>query len=132
MDPVQYRAYYYFLMTHDMYDETVTSNYFGSKKVTVIMSPSQLILKTLQFYEGVEAEQRRPPQLFYGLCSLTIWRSMHESSKVVTPGEYFSTFTRSLKLRTSHVRTARLMDGGTLKTPIPKCRLYWSFLFGVV
>jgi hypothetical protein len=21
---------------------------------------------------------------------------------------------------------------GTLKTPIPKCRLYWSFLFGVV
>ncbi len=25
-----------------------------------------------------------------------------------------------------------LMDEGTLKTPIPKCRLYWSFLFGVV
>ncbi len=24
------------------------------------------------------------------------------------------------------------MDEGTLKTPIPKCRLYWSFLFGVV
>jgi hypothetical protein len=24
------------------------------------------------------------------------------------------------------------MDKGTLKTPIPKCRLYWSFLFGVV
>ncbi len=23
------------------------------------------------------------------------------------------------------------MDEGTLKTPIPKCRLYWSFLFGV-
>jgi hypothetical protein len=25
-----------------------------------------------------------------------------------------------------------IMDEGTLKTPIPKCRLYWSFLFGVV
>jgi hypothetical protein len=24
------------------------------------------------------------------------------------------------------------MDEGTLKTPIPKCRHYWSFLFGVV
>jgi hypothetical protein len=24
------------------------------------------------------------------------------------------------------------MDEGTLKTPIPKSRLYWSFLFGVV
>jgi hypothetical protein len=24
------------------------------------------------------------------------------------------------------------MDEGTLETPIPKCRLYWSFLFGVV
>jgi hypothetical protein len=24
------------------------------------------------------------------------------------------------------------MDEGTLKTPIPKCRLYWSFLSGVV
>jgi hypothetical protein len=24
------------------------------------------------------------------------------------------------------------MDEGTLNTPIPKCRLYWSFLFGVV
>jgi hypothetical protein len=24
------------------------------------------------------------------------------------------------------------MDEGTLKTPIPKCRLYWSFFFGVV
>jgi hypothetical protein len=24
------------------------------------------------------------------------------------------------------------MEKGTLKTPIPKCRLYWSFLFGVV
>jgi hypothetical protein len=24
------------------------------------------------------------------------------------------------------------MDEGTLKSPIPKCRLYWSFLFGVV
>jgi hypothetical protein len=24
------------------------------------------------------------------------------------------------------------MDEGTLKTPIPKCRLNWSFLFGVV
>jgi hypothetical protein len=24
------------------------------------------------------------------------------------------------------------MDEGTLKTPIPQCRLYWSFLFGVV
>ncbi len=23
------------------------------------------------------------------------------------------------------------MDEGTLKTPIPECRLYWSFLFGV-
>ncbi len=23
------------------------------------------------------------------------------------------------------------MDEGTIKTPIPKCRLYWSFLFGV-
>ncbi len=26
----------------------------------------------------------------------------------------------------------RCMDEGTLKTPIPKCRLFWSFLFGVV
>jgi hypothetical protein len=26
----------------------------------------------------------------------------------------------------------RPMDEGTLKTPIPKCHLYWSFLFGVV
>jgi hypothetical protein len=25
-----------------------------------------------------------------------------------------------------------LVDEGTFKTPIPKCRLYWSFLFGVV
>ncbi len=25
-----------------------------------------------------------------------------------------------------------LMDEGTLKTPVPKCRLYGSFLFGVV
>ncbi len=25
-----------------------------------------------------------------------------------------------------------LMDEGTLKTPIPYCRLYWSFLFGVM
>jgi hypothetical protein len=24
------------------------------------------------------------------------------------------------------------MDEGTLRTPIPKCRLYWLFLFGVV
>jgi hypothetical protein len=24
------------------------------------------------------------------------------------------------------------MDEGTLKTPIPKCGLYWSFLFEVV
>jgi hypothetical protein len=125
-------------MAHECGDETrsrtrpmtVTSNNWtlehDSHNVTITTT-----LKTFQFYEGVEAEQRRPPQL-YGLCSLTIWRSMHESSKVVTPGEYFSTFTRSLKLRTSHVRTARLMDEGTLKTPIPKCRLYWSFLFGVV
>jgi hypothetical protein len=26
----------------------------------------------------------------------------------------------------------RQRNEGTLKTPIPKCRLYWSFLFGVV
>jgi hypothetical protein len=26
----------------------------------------------------------------------------------------------------------KTMDEGTLKTPIPTCRLYWSFLFGVV
>jgi hypothetical protein len=25
---------------------------------------------------------------------------------------------------------SRIMDEGTLKTPIPKCRLSWSFLFG--
>jgi hypothetical protein len=25
-----------------------------------------------------------------------------------------------------------IIDEGTLKTPIPKCRIYWSFLFRVV
>ncbi len=30
------------------------------------------------------------------------------------------------------VTIAVAMEEGTIKTPIPKCRLYWSFLFGVV
>ncbi len=31
----------------------------------------------------------------------------------------------------SAVQRVDSMDEGTLKTLIPKCRLYWSFLFGV-
>ncbi len=32
--------------------------------------------------------------------------------------------------RISGNATARIMDEGTIKTPIPKCRLYWSLCLG--
>jgi hypothetical protein len=48
---------------------------------------------------------------------LTTWMSFYTSSKVVTPKWIFSTFTRNLKLRTSHVRTAGLLGGRRSRCP---------------
>ncbi len=42
---------------------------------------------------------------------------------------------RRTLLHLLYLRSARYgqtMDKGALKTPIPKCRLYWSILFGLV
>ncbi len=35
-------------------------------------------------------------------------------------------------VRCTGMLVSQTMEEGTLKTPIPKCRLYWSFLVGVV
>ncbi len=42
------------------------------------------------------------------------------------------TFQASPRTRLLNILYSIPMDEGTLKTPIPYCRLYWSFLFGVV
>ncbi len=44
----------------------------------------------------------------------------------------FLLLTGTYNIQRKMTGSALSMDEGTLKTPIPKCRLYWSILFGVV
>ncbi len=55
--------------------------------------------------------------------------NMSVLQKVVAPRDMSILHVTVLPLET---KRCPIMDEGTLKTPIPKCRLYWSFLFGVV
>jgi hypothetical protein len=52
-------------------------------------------------------------------------------SKKLGGSNLLGTILGQLKTYVNEVRRLG-MDKGTLKTPIPKCRLYWSFLFGVM
>jgi hypothetical protein len=94
---------------------------FGSFSLTLFSNVSQVITPSPNL-KGL-------PHSFSALSSC----STGDSNSCLTNQELGAlTKQQSSRLRLSESWNASLMDEGTLETPIPKCRLYWSFLFGVV
>ncbi len=60
------------------------------------------------------------------------WRMTRQEFNSHILPYYILSHNAKLILSISGAAIFKDMDEGTLKTPIPKCRLYWSFLFEVV
>jgi hypothetical protein len=72
-------------------------------------------------------------------CSCTKYPVyLHIFTVIINPLEFLRPHDKSSQADVFSVlilepnQTVDAMDEGALKTPIPKCRLYWSFLFWVV